>query len=36
MAIIRHFLDCLDGQAQPLMTVETAVKHLNILFKILA
>jgi predicted dehydrogenase len=35
-AIIRHFLDCLDGQAEPLMTVETAAKHLDILFKILA
>ncbi len=35
-AIIRHFLDCLDGTAQPLMTVETAAKHLDILFKILA
>lgn len=35
MAIIRHFLDCLEGNAQPLMTVETAAKHMRILFKIL-
>ena len=34
-AIIRHFLDCLDGKSDPLMTVETAAKHLRILFKIL-
>ena len=35
LAIIRHFLDCLDGKAEPLMTVETAAKHMQILFKIL-
>jgi predicted dehydrogenase len=35
MAIIRHFLDCLEGNAQPLMTVGTAAKHMRILFKIL-
>jgi len=35
LVIIRHFLDCLDGNAQPQMTVETAAKHLDILFKIL-
>lgn len=35
LAIIRHFLDCLDGKVEPLMTVQTAAKHLNILFKIL-
>jgi predicted dehydrogenase len=35
LVIIRHFLDCLDGKAQPMMTVETAAKHMNILFKIL-
>ncbi len=34
-AIVRHFLDCLEGEAQPLMTVETAAKHMRILFKIL-
>ncbi|GAB4491697.1 MAG: Gfo/Idh/MocA family oxidoreductase [Anaerolineales bacterium] len=35
LAIIRHFLDCLDGKASPLMTVETAAKHIRILFQIL-
>ncbi len=35
MAIVRHFLDCLEGNTQPLMTVETAAKHMRILFKIL-
>jgi predicted dehydrogenase len=35
LAIIRHFLDCLEGTAKPLMTVETAAKHIGILFKIL-
>jgi predicted dehydrogenase len=35
LAIIRHFLDCLEGTAKPLMTVETAAKHICILFKIL-
>ena len=35
LAIIRHFLDCLDGKAEPLMTVETAARHMQILFKIL-
>lgn len=35
LAIIRHFLDCLDGKALPMMTVETAAKHINILFQIL-
>lgn len=35
LAIARHFLDCLDGTAQPQMSVETASKHLEILFKIL-
>lgn len=34
-AIITHFLDCLDGKAQPMMTVETAAKHMRILFQIL-
>jgi len=34
-AIARHYLDCLDGTAKPLMTVQTAAKHLEILFKIL-
>jgi predicted dehydrogenase len=35
LAITTHFLDCLDGTAQPLMTVQRAAKHMEILFKIL-
>jgi len=35
-ALARHFLDCLDGTAQPAMTVRLAAKHLDILFKIIA
>jgi predicted dehydrogenase len=35
-ALARHFLDCLDGTAKPLMTVQKAAKHLEILFKILS
>lgn len=35
-AIVSHFLDCLEGRAEPLMTVERAARHLDILFKILA
>jgi predicted dehydrogenase len=34
-AITTHFLDCLDGTAQPMMTVQCAAKHMEILFKIL-
>jgi predicted dehydrogenase len=34
-AIVIHFLDCLDGKAKPLMTVQRAAKHMEILFKIL-
>ena len=34
-AIATHFLDCLDGKAAPLMTVQKAAKHMEILFKIL-
>lgn len=34
-AITTHFLDCLDGTAQPLMTVQRAAKHMEILFKLL-
>lgn len=34
-AIAAHFLDCLDGIAEPLMTVPLAAKHMEILFKIL-
>ncbi len=35
LALARHFLDCLDGTAEPLMTVQKAAKHLEILFRIL-
>jgi hypothetical protein len=31
----RHFLDCIDGKAKAMMTVEPAAKHLGILFQIL-
>jgi len=34
-ALAQHFLDCLDGKVQPLMTVQRAAKHMEILFKIL-
>jgi len=34
-AITTHFLDCLDGIAEPLMPVQRAAKHMEILFKIL-
>lgn len=35
LALITHFLDCLDGNAEPLMPVQRAAKHMEILFKIL-
>jgi predicted dehydrogenase len=35
-AIAVHFLDCLDGTAEPLMSAQLAAKHMEILFKILA
>ena len=35
LALTTHFLDCLDGKAKPLMTVQRAAKHMEILFKIL-
>lgn len=35
LAITTHFLDCLDGKAEPLMTVPLAAKHMEVLFKIL-
>jgi len=35
LAIATHFLDCLDDKAEPLMTVQKAAKHMEILFKIL-
>lgn len=36
LAIITHFLDYLDGNTEPLMNVQRAAKHMEILFKILA
>jgi len=35
LALTTHFLDCLDGKAEPLMPIQRAVKHMEILFKIL-
>ena len=35
LALTTHFLDCLDGKTKPLMTVQRAAKHMEILFKIL-
>jgi len=35
LAITTHFLDYLDGKAEPLMTVPRAAKHMEILFKIM-
>jgi hypothetical protein len=35
LTITTHFLDCLDGTAQPLMPIQLAAKHMEILFKIL-
>ncbi len=35
LAITTHFLDCLDGKTAPLMTVQLAAKHMEILFRIL-
>jgi len=34
-ALTQHFLDCLDRKVKPLMTVQRAAKHMEILFKIL-
>lgn len=33
--LISHFIDCIEGKAQPMMPVELAAKHLKILFRIL-
>ncbi len=33
-ALVGHFLDCLQGKAEPVMPVQLAEKHLRILFKI--
>lgn len=35
LSITTHFLDYLDGSTEPLMTVQLAAKHMEILFKIL-
>ena len=35
LALTTHFLDCLDGIAEPLMPVQRAAKHMEILFEIL-
>jgi hypothetical protein len=35
LALTTHFLDCLDAKAEPLMSVQRAAKHMEILFKIL-
>ena len=35
LALTQHFLNCLDGKAEPLMSVQRAAKHMEILFKIL-
>ena len=35
LALTGHFLDCLDGTAEPLMPVQRAAKHMEILFRIL-
>jgi predicted dehydrogenase len=34
-ALIAHFLDCLEGRAQPVMPVSLAARYLEILFQIL-
>jgi len=34
-ALTQHFLDCLDGKVEPLMSIPRAAKHMEILFKIL-
>lgn len=33
--LTQHFLDCLDGKVEPLMPIQRAAKHMEILFKIL-
>ena len=35
LGITTHFLDYLDGKAEPLMTVQLAAKHMEILFRIM-
>jgi predicted dehydrogenase len=34
--LVAHFLDCLEGKAEPMMPVELAAKHMEILFRILS
>jgi predicted dehydrogenase len=34
--LVAHFLDCLEGRAKPMMPVQLAAKHMDILFKILS
>jgi hypothetical protein len=36
LALTHHFVDCLEGKAEPMMPVARAAKHMEILFKILA
>ena len=33
--LTQHLLDCLDGKVEPLMPIQRAAKHMEILFKIL-
>lgn len=35
LALTTHFLDCLEGKAEPLMPVPLAAKHMRILFEVL-
>jgi predicted dehydrogenase len=35
LAFTTHFLDCLDGKEKPMMSIQRAAKHMEILFKIL-
>lgn len=32
---IRHYLDCVQGKAQPILPLEIAIKHMHIIFRIL-
>jgi len=34
-ALVKHFLDCLDGSTRPMMPIQRAAKHMEILYKIL-
>ncbi len=34
LALVEHFLDCLQGKAQPVMPLSLAAKHIDILFRI--